>query len=101
MQRAVYKKSFAGITLRTRIGVNTGPVIAGNVGSGERFSYTVYGDAVNVAARLEQLNKKYGSLVLISGSTVNCLTGTYPLVQLGETLVRGKQEPVQVFQLTD
>jgi class 3 adenylate cyclase len=101
MQRAVCKKSFAGITLRTRIGINTGPVIAGNVGSGERFSYTVYGDAVNVAARLEQLNKKYGSLVLVSGSTVKRLTGTYPLVQLGETPVRGKQEPVQVFRLAD
>lgn len=99
MQRAVYKKSFAGITLKTRIGVNTGPVIAGNVGSGERFSYTVYGDAVNVAARLEQLNKKYDSLVLVSGSTVNGLTKTYPLVQLGETVIRGKQEPVQVFRL--
>lgn len=100
MQQAVQHKIFAGIAVRTRIGINTGPVIAGNVGSGERFSYTVYGDAVNLAARLEQLNKKYDSLVLVSGSTVDLLSHHYPLTHLGETSIRGKQELVQLFKLT-
>ena len=57
IQNIVKGRTFAGVPLRTRIGINTGTVIAGNVGSGDRINYTVHGDAVNLAARLEQLNK--------------------------------------------
>ena len=99
MQDVVKGRTFAGISLRTRIGINTGTVIAGNVGSGDRVNYTVHGDAVNLAARLEQLNKDYDTLILISGSTVSLLTDTYPLEPIGEVAVRGKHEPVQLFKL--
>ena len=99
IQEAAKNRTFAGVSLRTRIGINTGPVIAGNVGSGDRINYTVHGDAVNVAARLEQLNKDHGTLVLVSGSTVSLLTGTYPLESIGEAIIRGKHESVELFKL--
>jgi class 3 adenylate cyclase len=99
IQQNTRDKTFAGISLRTRIGINTGEVVAGNVGSGERFNYTVHGDAVNLAARLEQLNKDYGTLVLISGNTIDRLSGSYPLVPMGEIAIRGKQQPVSVSRL--
>lgn len=99
LQNAVKGKLFAGIELRTRIGINTGEVIVGNVGSGDRMTYTVLGDPVNVAARLEQLNKEYGTLVLVSGNTVDRLTESFPLVSAGEVPIRGKQETVRVSKL--
>ena len=89
--------AFAGVTLRTRIGINTGEVIAGNVGAGNRQNYTVHGDAVNLAARLEQLNKQHGTLVLLSATTVELLIGEHPLERIGEVAIRGKAEPVDVY----
>ena len=99
IQEVVKNRTFAGVSLRTRIGINTGTVIAGNVGSGDRVNYTVHGDAVNQAARLEQLNKVHGTLVLVSGSTVSLLTDTYPLEPVGEVIIRGKHESVELFKL--
>jgi class 3 adenylate cyclase len=99
IQAVMKNQIFAGVTLRTRIGISTGEVVAGNVGAGDRINYTVYGDAVNLAARLEQLNKDYDSYVLISGATVSLLTNSYPTELIGETSIRGKHEPVQLFKL--
>ncbi len=99
IQRAIQGRKFAGVELVTRIGITTGAVIAGNVGSGDRISYAVYGDAVNLAARLEQLNKEYGSRVLVSGTTVELLTGSYPLAPVGKVVVRGKTMPVLIYRL--
>jgi class 3 adenylate cyclase/putative methionine-R-sulfoxide reductase with GAF domain len=99
IQEVVKNRTFAGVSLCTRIGINTGTVIAGNVGSGDRVNYTVHGDAVNLAARLEQLNKDHGTLVLVSGSTVSLLTDNYPLESVGEVMIRGKHESVELFKL--
>jgi class 3 adenylate cyclase len=99
IQQALRGHTFAGVPLKARIGINTGTVIAGNVGSGDRVSYTVYGDTVNLAARLEQLNKDYDTRVLVSGTTVSLLNDTYPLEPIGGVTVRGKHKPVQVFKL--
>jgi len=97
IQQISKSTTFAGVQLRTRIGINTGEVIAGNVGAGNRHNYTVHGDAVNLAARLEQLNKQYGTLLLLSATTVERLTGNYGLERIGEMAIRGKTQPVDVY----
>ena len=99
IQAVVAEKDFAGITLRTRIGINTGEVIAGNVGAGSRYNYTVHGDAVNSAARLEQLNKEFDTSSIISESTRALLRNEYPIEAIGEVPIRGKRENLQIFKL--
>ena len=98
IQEVLKGQTFAGVELRTRIGINTGDVIAGNVGAGDRINYTVYGDAVNVAARIEQLNKELGTLVLISESTVDLLRDKNVVESMGDVSIRGKNKTMRVFK---
>ena len=98
IQEVLKGQTFAGVELRTRIGINTGDVIAGNVGAGDRINYTVYGDAVNVAARIEQLNKELGTLVLISESTVDLLSDKNVVESMGDVSIRGKKKTMRVFK---
>lgn len=99
IQEAVGQRRFGDIELRTRVGINTGEVIAGNVGAGSRYNYTVHGDAVNSAARLEQLNKEYGTSTIVSESTTELLGGSYPIEPLGEVPIRGRREAVRIYTL--
>jgi len=89
----------AGVQIRTRIGINTGPVIGVTIGTADWLSYTLLGDAVNVASRVEQLNKQFGSAILATESTVRAAGDGFPCVRLGETDVRGHRGEVVVYRV--
>ena len=84
----------------TRIGVHTGPAIVGNIGGQRRFAYTAYGDAVNIAARLETVNKQFGTRVCMSSE----IAERCPDVQvrpIGNVVLKGKTEPLQVVTISE
>jgi adenylate cyclase len=86
-------------TLDIGIGVNTGEMVAGNLGSESIMSYTVIGDNVNLGARLESLNKDYRTRVIISEATRSALKGRYGIRALGKVVVKGKSVPVEIFEV--
>ncbi len=90
IERMTHAESFAGTRLNVRIGIATGSVTAGVVGGAERLTYTVYGDVVNVAARLEQANKRLGTRVLVAETTAAVLEGPASLRDLGEQQLAGR-----------
>jgi adenylate cyclase len=85
--------------LNIGIGINTGEMIAGNIGSADIMSYTVIGDAVNLGARLESLNKDYGTRILISETTRARLSMPPPTRAIGEVVVKGRTQPVMVYEV--
>ena len=88
-----------GKTLRTRVGIHSGKVLAGNLGSTYRFDYTMIGDAVNFASRLESLNKYLSTQVLISDAVRQQLGDGFVTRQLGEFRVAGKKQSVIIHEL--
>ncbi len=101
IQKVLGSRTFGdGISFRSRIGVNTGVIVGGLVGTSDRLSYTVLGDDVNLAARLEQLNKQYSTQILVSESTYR-LAGPdrFSFNRIGEVKVRGRQADTTIYMV--
>ena len=83
------------------IGLNTDTVVSGNIGSPKRMDFTIIGDGVNLAARLESACKQYHARILISENTAKKLKGTYRMRGIDLVVVKGKTQPVEVYEVLD
>ncbi|MGZ3181712.1 MAG: GAF domain-containing protein [Telluria sp.] len=83
------------------IGLNTDNVVSGNIGSKKRMDYTIIGDGVNLAARLESACKQYGASILVSEQTYRAVRGTYRMRELDVVVVKGKTRPVAIYEVMD
>ena len=99
---AELRKKWASLDLpemQVRIGLNTGEAVVGNMGSENRFDYTAMGDDVNLASRLESINKQYGTYLIISESTYEAVKEQMACRELDMIRVKGKHEPVRIYEL--
>jgi adenylate cyclase len=94
-ERQARGQAFLGLS----IGLHSGQVMAGNVGSRERFNYTIMGDTVNLAHRLQELNRAYGTHLILSGATRSLAGAGFLVRELDLAQVRGRVQPVSIFEL--
>ena len=92
-------KKHGDIVLKQRVGINTGPCIVGNMGSETKFNYTAMGDAVNVASRLESVNKQYGTYIMMSDVTYHRVSKRVHSRVIDKVVVMGKTEPIRIHEL--
>jgi len=94
-----FKRLGAVKGLYMRVGVSTGPMVVGNMGSSQRFSYTVLGDAVNYASRLEGANKFFGTRILLAAATAEQVKGKLPMRRLDYVRVKGRHQAEFIYEL--
>ena len=101
MQRHLARMQAQGLTpiQGMRIGINTGEAIVGNIGSDKRMDFTVIGDAVNVAARLQEAAKELEADTLVSEATFREAQGQFQFIPLEPVVLRGRQEPTAIYRL--
>jgi adenylate cyclase len=85
--------------LRARTGINSGPMLVGNLGSKYRFSYGVLGDNVNLGSRLEGLNKVYGTDIMIGENTARLIDDKFVLREVDMVRVKGREQAIQIYEL--
>ncbi|HSD86655.1 MAG TPA: adenylate/guanylate cyclase domain-containing protein [Kofleriaceae bacterium] len=98
--RATWQERY-GHEVYARAGVNSGSAVVGNMGSKHKYNYTVMGDMVNLASRLEGANKAYDTFLMVSESTVERLGGKFDVRELDRIAVKGKDKPVTVYEILD
>jgi len=81
------------------IGINTGPMMVGNMGSDQRFDFTAMGDSVNLGSRLEGVNKSYKTNIIISEFTFERVQNDFTCMELDSVRVKGKKRPVKIYSL--
>jgi adenylate cyclase len=96
--KPVWERDY-GQTVMARAGVNSGPAVVGNMGSKHKYNYTVMGDMVNLASRLEGANKPYGTLLMISEFTYAKVKDVFAVRELDKMTVKGKEQPVTVYEV--
>jgi adenylate cyclase len=94
-------REMSGQEVHSRIGINSGPMVVGNMGSPYKFSYTVLGDSVNLASRLEGANKMYGTRIMLSEPTAELVQDRFVLRKLDLLRVKGRKRPMAVYELID
>jgi adenylate cyclase len=101
LNKTIMEQNLSPYPIFTRIGINTGDMVAGNMGTENKMNYTIMGNAVNLASRLEGVNKQYGTAILVSEATVREAGDQLFTRKLDRVRVVGINEPVRLYELVD